>query len=131
MKRSLSMEKTTPSPTTSRRGSTLIIVLALLGLLTMLGFVFFSFATMERQNAENFSEALKGAPDTPDDGFEYGLRTILVGPRQEKYNSSLHSGHHSIVRNLAGNDARPLTGVGRTVATITGPRPEVIPWLTP
>lgn len=114
MQRSLSMNNLTQSSTTSRRGSTLIIVLALLGLLTMLGFVFFSFATMERQNAENYSEGLKASPDLPDDGFEFGLKSVLVGPSQDRYNSSLHSGYHSVVRNLAGTDSRPLSGEGIT-----------------
>ena len=106
-----------------RRGSTLIIVLALLGLLTMLGFVFFTFASQERENAENFSEALKEVQESPDDGFNYALQTMLLGPPQGRYNSAI-TAHHSIVQNLAGTDSRPLTGAGRTIGQIIQTIPE-------
>ena len=40
-----------PARIDTRRGSTLIIVVALLGMLAFLGFVFYTFAKQEKQNA--------------------------------------------------------------------------------
>ncbi|MDB4614421.1 hypothetical protein OAH18_01900, partial [bacterium] len=121
MKRSL--VSTTSNPTQfsgvarKRRGSTLIIVLALLGLLTLLGFVFFTFASQERESAEFYSEAQKEFQESPSDGFDWGMEQLLVGqnPRRPRYNTVLNT-RSSMVHNLAGNDVRPLTGEGVTEA---------------
>ncbi|MGV2336485.1 MAG UNVERIFIED_CONTAM: hypothetical protein LVR18_21060 [Planctomycetaceae bacterium] len=63
-----------------RRGSTLVIVVALLGLLAFMGMVFYSFAAQERAASENFSDAAKFAVDEPSNVFDHMLRQIIVGP---------------------------------------------------
>lgn len=63
-------------PTSDRQGSTLVIVIALLGLLAFMGMVFFTFAAQERQAAENFSDAAKFAVDEPPNVFDHLLRQI-------------------------------------------------------
>ena len=50
-----------------RQGSTLILVIALLGLLAMTGTVFFTFASQERSAAEYFVESAKAERADVDD----------------------------------------------------------------
>jgi hypothetical protein len=103
-----------------RRGSTLIIVLALLGLLTLLGLVFYTFARSEHAAAEFFTEAAKDVRVRPDDSFEFGLETLLIGGKTRARNnvlgsaqeSQIGSQRHAIVANLIGRDLRPGTGSG-------------------
>lgn len=100
------------NPGPGRRGSTLLIVLALLGLLTLLGLVFFTFANQERASAEYFTEAAKEEPDEVDNGMDYGMRTLLIGPMSGRRNSILF-GRAPMVTNLTGgNDSRPNSGTG-------------------
>ena len=93
-----------------RRGSTLIIVLALLGLLSLLGVVFFMLASQERENAEIFLEAAKETSPDVDDGINHFLRNIMVGPRARNHNSVMAGGRHTLVGNLVGDDALPNSG---------------------
>jgi hypothetical protein len=99
-----------------RRGSTLVIVIALLGLLAFVGMVFLSFASSERSSAEYFSEAAKGEIDEPDNVWDHPLRHIISGPsnRPSERASILRSpgARHSIARNLAGSDLSPHSGEG-------------------
>ena len=103
-----------------RRGSTLIIVLALLGLLTLLGLVFYTFARSEHAAAEFFTEAAKDVRVRPDDSFEFALETLLIGGKTRARNnvlgsaqeSQIGSQRHAIVANLIGRDLRPGTGSG-------------------
>ena len=110
-----------PAGTTCRRGSTLVIVIALLGLLAFMGVVFFSFASQERAASENFSEAAKFAVDEPPNVFDHMLRQIIVGPSDSpaERHSILRSTtrRHSLVTNLVGNDIQPHTGEGVVVAS--------------
>lgn len=95
-----------------RRGSTLVIVIALLGLLSFLGIVFFTFAAQEKAAAQYFSEAAKAQTTELDDVFDWGLRQLLVGPSANERNSILYSPtqRHSMVRNAFGNDFSPHSG---------------------
>ncbi|MFM8474316.1 MAG: thrombospondin type 3 repeat-containing protein [Planctomycetaceae bacterium] len=105
-----------PSPITTahRRGSTLVIVVALLGLLAFMGMVFYSFAAQERAASENFSDAAKFAVDEPSNVFDHMLRQVIVGPANtpSERASILASStnRHSLVRNLVGYDIHPHTG---------------------
>ncbi len=107
-----------------RRGSTLVIVIALLGLLAFVGMLFYSFAAQERAASENFSEAAKLGVDEPPNVFDHMLRQVIVGPGDQpsERTSILRSWtkRHSLVTNLVGGDVNPNTGEGVRVATISG-----------
>jgi hypothetical protein len=102
--------------TSPRRGSTLVIVLALLSLLSFLGIVFYSFATSERRAAEYFSEAAKAQVDEPANVWDHMLKQVIVGPgsKASEKRSILWSNtqRHSMVQNLVGPDIHPHTGGG-------------------
>jgi hypothetical protein len=103
-------------PNSERRGSTLIIVIALLGLLAFTGMVFFTFAAQERAAAEYFSESAKSSSEEVEDPFPWAMQQIIVGANNqpEQKGSILWSPtqRHSIVRNMVGNDVAPHTGTG-------------------
>jgi len=111
-----------------RRGSTLVIVIALLGLLAFVGVLFYSFAAQERAAAANFSDAAKDAVDEPPNVFDHMLRQVIIGPGNQPSEraSILRSSEkrHSLVTNLVGDDIYPHTGEGVNVVNISG-RPEV------
>lgn len=100
----------------ARRGTTLVIVLALLSLLSFLGIVFYSFAKAERNAAEYFSEAAKAQVDEPANVWDHMLRHVISGPgnRTSEKRSILwsNSRRHTMVQNLVGNDIHPHTGTG-------------------
>ena len=103
-----------------RRGSTLIVVVGMLGLLLLLGFTFFTFANQENTSSEFFSEAAKEAETISSEVlFDYGLEQVLLGARTDRPNSVLYSGaplgRHSLVVNMLGNDIAPFTGEGVNV----------------
>jgi len=98
-----------------RRGSTLIIVLALLGALMLLGFLFFTIASQEQENAHLFSEAAKDVR-YPDDYFNFALEALIVGPRDDYYNSALWGGRSSLLATMFGNDLQPFNGSGINLA---------------
>lgn len=121
-----------------RRGSTLVIVIALLGLLAFLGMLFFSFASQERMSAEYFSEAAKAGDPGPSNVWDHMLRQVISGPGTsvEDRNSILQSPNrrHSIVSNAYGADVAPHSGDGVTVRYNSGTMlPEIaggpIQWL--
>jgi hypothetical protein len=103
-----------PAAGGNRHGSTLVIVVALLGLLAFMGMVFYSFAAQERAASENFSDAAKFAVDEPSDVFDHMLRQVIVGPSDSptERTSILRSStrRHSLVTNLVGYDIHPHTG---------------------
>ncbi|QDV29286.1 hypothetical protein Spb1_11660 [Planctopirus ephydatiae] len=102
-----------------RQGSTLLIVLVLLGLLSILGVIFFTFARQEQSNAEYFSEAAKAPQELGLTGevlFDFALEQIIVGTRPEYRSSALWSSTHSMVTNAMGNVQRvDSAGTGRVV----------------
>jgi hypothetical protein len=103
----------------SRRGSTLIIVIALLGLLAFSGMVFFTFSSQERAAAEFFSEAEKSEPEDPDNVWDHPLAQIITGPpnRPDLRYSALRSRDRklSMVATMVGGDLAPHSGDGITV----------------
>ena len=109
MKRTRTLRKT---KTSSRRGSTLVIVIAMLGLLAFMGMVFFTFAAQERAASEYFSEAAKAQYQEPEDVWPHMLEQIIVGAPENYRGSILYSPtrRHSMVRNLVGTDIYPHTG---------------------
>jgi len=100
-------------PRTARRGSTLVVVIALMGILSLLGLMFFTFANQEQENALNFSGAAAHVenPELDTDVyFNWALRQMIVGPDDSEKNSALWGGRHAILPNAYGHDATPHNG---------------------
>jgi hypothetical protein len=103
-----------------RRGSTLLVVVALMGMLALLGVMFFSFASQEAENAKNYQKAAEIVHDPelgPDIYFDWALRQLSVGPATRERNSALWGGRHSLLPNAYGIDAHPHTGFGYRLAS--------------
>lgn len=99
----------------SRRGSTLVIVIALLGIMAFLGLTFYTFAKQERQTAATFSQAaqtLKAPSIEPDSLFDFAMQQLLLGPVDSNYQSILWGGRHSLLANMLGRDGIPFNGEG-------------------
>lgn len=109
-----SVNRTSPSGLSqSRRGSAMVVVLALLALLAILGFTFYTFSAQERAAAEYFaSESRNTQTGLPDTIFDWPLRQILIGPDDSNYYSVLWGGRHSLVPNMIGTDRIPFNGEG-------------------
>ncbi|MEZ6062452.1 MAG: hypothetical protein R3C19_19075 [Planctomycetaceae bacterium] len=107
-------KKSLPVTKSNRRGSTLIIVLALLGLLAFTGMFFLTFSSQERAAAEYFSEAAKAAVSETDDPFPWAMEQLIVGANNRQKASIVWSptNRHSILRNQIGSDLAPHTGTG-------------------
>ncbi|MBI1311356.1 hypothetical protein GC176_08620 [bacterium] len=98
-----------------RKGSTLLVVMALMGMLALLGLMFFSFASQEQENARNYLEAARLVHDPdlgPDVYFDWVLRQFITGPDPDEKHSALYPGHLSLMPNAYGSDAHPHTGIG-------------------
>lgn len=96
-----------------RKGSTIVVVIALMGLLSLLGLMFFTFANQEQENALNFAGAAAHVDNPslgPDVYFDWALRQMIVGPDYSEKNSVLWGGRHSILPNAYGRDATPHNG---------------------
>lgn len=97
----------------ARSGSTIVVVIALMGLLALLGFTFVTFTNQELGAASNFAESTKRTADPtvdPNDLFDYALRQLIAGT--DNPNSALFGGRHSLVPNLLGRDVYPHSGEG-------------------
>jgi hypothetical protein len=103
----------------ARRGSTLVIVIALLGLLMTLGITFYSYAFREREASALFSEGAKGVIDDPPNVWDHMNRQIISGTdnRRSDRSSILRSLNQrlSLVSNMVGRDVYPHTGTGVNV----------------
>ena len=63
-----------------RSGSTLLVVIALMGMLALLGLMFFTFAEQEQASAKNYLESAKHIADPelgPDVYFDWALRQTI------------------------------------------------------
>jgi hypothetical protein len=92
-------------PHQQRRGSSLLIVMVLMGMLSLLGVIFYLFAAQERSNAEYYSEASKELEDPGLDAdvlFDWALEQIIVGTDARLKNSMLWGSRYSLVSNLVG-----------------------------
>ncbi len=107
-----------------RRGSTLLIVMVLMGVLALLGVLFYTFSAQERSNAEYYSEAAKehGEPSLDADVlFDFALEQIIVGTNPQFKNSVLWGSRHSLLSNALGfglhkpGDLHPFNGEGVNV----------------
>ncbi len=111
-----------------RRGSTLLIVIALLSLLMFMGFVFYTFAAQEQSSAEYFAEAHKEVIEEQHEFFEFGLRQLIMGAHDQfETQSALYGHRHAMAWNMLGDDLSPgssegirLTGSGGNVSVSSG-----------
>ena len=102
-----------------RKGSTIVVVIALMGLLSLLGLMFFTFANQEQENALNFAGAAAQVDDPslgPDVYFDWALRQMIVGPDYAEKNSVLWGGRHAILSTAYGHDATPHNGQPLTLS---------------
>jgi len=105
-----------------------VVVMALLGALMLLGFLFYTTAAQEQVSAEYFSDAAKKqtADIDPDVLFDYVLRQVIIGPSQQEYGSALYGGRHSMLPTMLGRDFHPGSGMGINLSWNGGTgRPEV------
>lgn len=105
-----------------RRGSTLIVVLALLALLSMLGLALVVFSGSEKTSAENFSASIEREMQSqPRPSGEvlsqFAISRLALGGLATETNSALYGGRHSLVPNLVGRDLYPHNGRGINVIT--------------
>ncbi len=110
-------------PALYRRGSTLLIVVALMGMLAFLGFAFYTLAVQERANALSFAQEAKTtkAPSLePDALFDFALQQVIIGPDDAYTQSILWGGRHSLMANMYGRDRIPFNGEGVNLASSTG-----------
>lgn len=109
---------------TRRRGSTLLVVVALMGMLALLGVMFFAFASQELESSKNYQKAAELINDPelgPDVYFDWALRQLTVGSSVREKNSALFGGHMSLLPNAFGNDAHPHSGNGIRLAQTANP----------
>lgn len=110
-----------------RRGSALMIVVVLLGMLAVLGFLLYTLAAQERSNAAYFAESEKyaGAVLDADTLFDWALEQLIVGPADGLTKSALYSqtsvdpatspnfnSRHALLPNMLGQDLQPYSGAG-------------------
>lgn len=92
-------------PQQQRRGSTLLIVMVLMGMLSLLGVIFYVFAAQERSSSEYYSEASKELEDPGLDAdvlFDWALEQIIVGTDPRLKNSMLWGSRYSLLSNMVG-----------------------------
>lgn len=118
----------------NRRGSTLLIVMVLMGMLSLLGVIFYTFAAQERSNSEYYSEAAKNREEaglSADVLMDWGLQQIIVGTDSRLKHSALWGSRHSMLSNMLGvgdhrpGDTHPYNGEGVTVTFDASGNPQV------
>lgn len=103
-----------------RRGSTVVVVLALLGSLALMGFLIYTLAAQEEVNAEYFADSHKEPQSqglNPDLLFDFTLRQIIMGADHDEVHSALWGGRKSLMATLYGRDMHPFSGMGVNVAS--------------
>ncbi len=86
-----------------RGGAVLIVVMALLGTLTFLGFLFYTFAAQEQASAEYFATAETPTADFPASLFEdWFLEQLILGTRPSLGDSALYGSNWALVPNMIG-----------------------------
>jgi len=99
----------------SRRGTVIIVVLALLGMLVLIGFFTFAFTASENQSATYFAGAAKVNVATglsADLFFNDVLRQIIIGPSLTEKQSVLWGGNKSLLPTMYGRDLAVFNGQG-------------------
>ncbi|HET6327406.1 MAG TPA: hypothetical protein VFG04_22180 [Planctomycetaceae bacterium] len=100
----------------SRQGTVIIVVLALLGMLTLIGFFIFAFTASENQSATYFANNPSAKVPTPtidaDALFNNVLRQLIIGPAATEKQSVLYGGNKSLLPTMFGRDLSPFNGAG-------------------
>ena len=100
-----------PASRAERRGTVIVVVIALLGALMLLGFLFVTISLQEERSGEAFAESRKEAPDLAPP-FDEALEQLIVGPPVDNWNSVLWGARHSLLANMVGADLVPHDGAG-------------------
>jgi hypothetical protein len=99
-----------------RRGTVIIIVLALLGLLALIGFFAVTFTGQENQSATYFanSPTAKNLTPTLDPNLFFSdiLRQLIVGPGVAEKQSVLWGGNKALMPTMFGRDMATFNGPG-------------------
>ncbi|MCA9040440.1 MAG: hypothetical protein KDA65_08845, partial [Planctomycetaceae bacterium] len=101
----------------NRRGATLVVVLALLGLMMVIGFFAYKIAGQQQANSEYFAntpraKARNVADFDRDALMNWALEQIIKGAPDSTKNSALQTGIHGLVPNMFGPDLYPYSGTG-------------------
>jgi hypothetical protein len=100
----------------SRRGTVIIVVLALLGMLVLIGFFTFAYTASENQAATYFDNTPTAKVITAtldaDAMFNNVLRQIIIGPAATEKQSALWGGRNALVPTMFGRDLSPYNGPG-------------------
>ena len=110
-------------PQSERRGIVLVLVLAMLGLLALVGVTFATFAGQARINSRNLAQSLVQPQD--DELMDFALGQLINDTGDPR--SVIHG--HSLARDMYGNDAyhngylpySPTTGQPFYITAISGP----------
>ncbi|MAT15709.1 MAG: hypothetical protein CMJ46_10635 [Planctomyces sp.] len=102
---------------THRRGATLVVVLALLGLMMIIGFFAYSIAGQQQANSEYYANTPRAkARDVSyfdrDAVMDWALEQIIKGGPAALPHTALSGGRHGLVPNMFGNDLAPYSGTG-------------------
>ena len=110
-----------------RRGTVLVVVIALLGALMLLGFLFLTLTLQEEQNSIYFGESAKTVETDPNVLFNEALEQLIVGPDDRRRDSILWGGSKSLMPGMVGADPVPFDGTGVSTvwdgSVVAGGRP--------
>ena len=103
-----------------RKGTVIIVVLALLGMLLFTGIFAIAFTASENQNATYFANSPSAKVIQPDyanpDAYFYDvLRQVVIGPAISERQSALWGGTKSLLPTMFGRDMAPYNGQGINV----------------
>ncbi len=107
----------------SREGSTLVVVISLLALLSVLGITINLYVSQEVANSEYMAEAAKVRDESgldPDALFDFGVEQVILGAGDDFPQSALHGGRYALLADLFGRDHRPFNGRGVNVVDLDG-----------
>ncbi len=106
-----------------RRGSTLVVVMALLGMLLLLGVIYFTFSNQEQQSATYFAEAAKRLDDPGDDIdaiVDAATKQLIQGGDATQKGSAMFGGRSSLLFTMLGHDLQPYSGPGVNLIFVSG-----------
>ena len=117
-----------------RRGSVLLVVIGLLGMLLLVGIAFYSFAGQEVASSQNFAAAAKQDEDglSPEKLWSFALEQLILGTDDvNRQHSALFGRRHALLTGILGRttstsldgfDATPFNGTGINLlySTATG-----------
>ena len=95
-----------------RRGTVLVVVIALLGALMLMGFLFLTITLQEEEASVYFGEAAKTVEVDPNVIFNEALEQLIVGPADARRDSILWGGHKSLMPGMVGADLTAFDGTG-------------------